>query len=152
MGVSGSGKSFIGAMLAKELGLPFMDADDYHPESNIKKMSEGIPLNDDDRAPWLKILNGLAKENKEQGCVIACSALKEKYRKQLSESLEDEVQWYYLKGDYELILKRMKAREGHFMGVNMLQSQFETLEEPENAIVLDIKDSPAEIIKRIKKQ
>ena len=150
MGVSGSGKTSVGQLLANELSIPFIDADDHHPPSNIKKMSEGIPLKDKDREPWLDRLHEIAVEHISSGCVIACSALKEIYRKRLSQSIEPSVSWIYLKGSYDLIFERMNNRAGHFMGAEMLKSQFETLEEPQNAIIIDIAGSPKVIIKNIK--
>lgn len=151
MGVSGSGKTSIGRLLAKELSVPFIDADDHHPPSNIEKMSQGIPLEDSDREPWLDILHEIAVKHLDgdSGCVIACSALKEVYRKRLSESIEANSLWVYLKGTYEQIFERMKKREGHFMGAEMLKSQFETLEEPRNAIHIDISDSLEKIVRVI---
>ncbi|MEQ8715687.1 MAG: gluconokinase [Cyclobacteriaceae bacterium] len=150
MGVSGSGKSVIGNQLAQELGLPFVDADDHHPEANIKKMAQGIPLNDNDRIPWLNRLNQLAKVKYTQGCVIACSALKEDYRLRLMYSIESRTIWIYLKGSYDQIFERMNKRVDHFMGANMLQSQFDTLEEPANAITISIADSPEIMIAKIR--
>jgi carbohydrate kinase (thermoresistant glucokinase family) len=150
MGVSGSGKTSVGRLLAKELSVLFVDADDHHPTSNIEKMSRGIPLNDADREPWLDKLNEIAQDHVNSGCVIACSALKEVYRKRLSESIESNVIWIYLKGTYDQIYGRMKERKGHFMGAKMLRSQFEALEEPENAIQMDIADSPEVLVDHIK--
>lgn len=151
MGVSGSGKSSVGQLLAHELAVPFIDADDHHPPSNIQKMSEGIPLNDEDRAPWLDILHGIAVEHIGSGCVIACSALKEIYRKQLNKSIETNILWVYLKGSYDLIFKRMNSREGHFMSAEMLKSQFDALEAPKNALDIDISHSPKTIVHKIQK-
>ena len=150
MGVSGSGKSSIGQMLAAALAVPFIDADDHHPESNIQKMSSGIPLDDVDRWPWLATINQLAKDTTDSGCVIACSALKEVYRLRLMDSIEPKVCWVFLKGTFEQILDRMNNRKDHFMGANMLRSQFETLEEPDTVLTIDITDSPAVIVQRIK--
>jgi len=150
MGVSGSGKSSVGLLLANELSVPFIDADDHHPPSNIEKMSQGIPLNDGDRAPWLDRLNELAKKNIPNGCVIACSALKEAYRSKLMQSIHEQTIWVYLKGTYDQIFDRMSKREDHYMGATMLKSQFDQLEEPDNVISLDISDSPDEIVKKIK--
>lgn len=150
MGVSGSGKSTVGHQLANSLSIPFFDGDDYHPQINIDKMSQGIPLNDLDRRPWLENLHALASKHKENGCVIACSALKEKYRKILSHSIVNDVQFVFLKGEFELIHERMKNREGHFMEPAMLQSQFDTLEEPEEAIVVDISSSLETLLSQIK--
>lgn len=150
MGVSGSGKSSIGKMLAKELNYTFIEGDDHHPESNIIKMRSGIPLTDEDRLPWLKILHASALNHKALGCVIACSALKKEYRRILSESISENVKWIYLKGSYELIHSRMQKRLGHFMKEEMLQSQFDVLEEPKNALEINIKDTQEIILENIK--
>lgn len=151
MGVSGSGKTLIGKGLAQELGIPFVDADDHHPEVNIRKMSQGIPLNDEDRIPWLDELNRLAKDHYKNGCVIACSALKEDYRFRLMKSIEPRTIWIYLKGSFDEIFARMSKRTDHFMGANMLQSQFDALEEPDNAVAVSITDAPEIMISKIKK-
>ncbi len=138
MGVSGCGKTTIGKMVAEKLGIPFYDGDDFHPQSNIEKMSRGIPLDDDDRQGWLERLNQIFI--REEPCVIACSALKPKYRDILRMS-NDSLEVAYLKGDYQTILSRLEARSGHyFKGEAMLKSQFETLVEPNEAEakVLDI--------------
>lgn len=150
MGVSGSGKSLIGEQLANHLGIPFVDADDHHPDANIQKMSHGIPLNDEDRTPWLNELNRLARNKYSRGCVMACSALKEDYRLRLMYSIESRTIWIYLKGSFDEIFERMNKRAGHFMGANILQSQFDTLEEPAHAIAISIADSPEQIITNIK--
>ena len=139
-------------MLAKELSILFIDADDHHPVSNIEKMSQGIPLNDYDREPWLDKLNQIALKNSSSGCVIACSALKERYRERLINSIEENVLWIYLQGTYAQIFQRMKNREDHFMDPEMLKSQFEALEEPANAIYMDISESPEVIIEKITSQ
>ena len=153
MGVSGVGKSTIGNLLADELKVPFFDGDDYHPEANIEKMSSGIPLNDDDRHGWLVKLNELAKEQlKNNSCVIVCSALKEKYRKLLSDGIAKQTKWVHLSGSFETIYNRMNARKDHFMPSDLLKSQFETLEAPLNAIVSNVELSPEEIIKKIKEE
>ncbi|MEP1032639.1 gluconokinase [Ekhidna sp.] len=152
MGVSGVGKTSVGRQLASELSMTFIDADDYHPPANIEKMRQAIPLNDIDRQPWLGKLNELAKNHIKSGCVMACSALKQAYRSQLIQSIETEVTWVYLKGDYDQILDRMKNRKDHFMDSVMLKSQFEALEEPENAIKIDIKESIDGIVQKIKSQ
>ena len=149
MGVSGSGKSTIGSNLAEKLHLPYFDADDYHPIENVKKMSSGKPLNDDDRQPWLEILSDkIAEWNQTGGAVLACSALKESYRSIL-QSKSKNIQFVYLKGDRDLILDRMKKRSGHYMPPELLDSQFDALEEPENTIKVSIEPSPEEIVERI---
>ena len=153
MGVSGSGKSTVGSALSKELNISFFDGDDYHPKSNIDKMSNGIPLNDQDRFGWLVTLNELAKEHLIQhGCIIVCSALKESYRALLSKGIEDKVSWVYLKGSKELLLERLNNREDHFMSSNLLQSQLDTLEEPDNALVYNISEPVEIIVKKIGKE
>lgn len=150
-GVSGCGKSTIGMLLAKELKIPFYDGDDYHPQKNIDKMSSGQSLNDNDREPWLKKINEQAKAAlTEKGCVIACSALKESYRKIICQSIQENVLMVFLKGDYKTIYKRMQNRN-HFMPPKLLQSQFDILEEPDNAIIAEITQSPNTIINFIKK-
>lgn len=138
MGVSGSGKTTLGQKLAGALGLPFFDGDDYHPPENIQKMSAGIPLGDADRQGWLQRLNQLARSHEDNGAVIACSALKERYRRLLEEGLEKRVHWVYLKGSYEELLERMAGREGHFMPAGLLKSQLETLEEPPYGIHIPV--------------
>ena len=145
MGVSGSGKTTIGKLLAEALELPFYDADDFHPQQNIEKMSAGKPLNDDDRAPWLQSLNK-EMHQWDNGGVLACSALKESYREILSKG--NTVQWIYLDGDFQAILQRMQLRE-HFMKPEMLQSQFDTLEPPSYGIKVTIDQSPEEIVTKI---
>ena len=138
MGVAGSGKSTLGNALAQKLGWEFFDADDFHSEENIAKMKAGIPLSDPDRMPWLIALNHrlLSTLEEKRHPILACSALKETYRRQLLAGTHDIV-IIHLKGTYDLIWSRIAAREGHYMKSNMLQSQFETLEEPDNALVLN---------------
>jgi len=130
MGVSGCGKSTIGKLLANEFDMPFFDGDDYHPEANIEKMAAGSPLTDDDRQGWLQRLNALSVAHKNQGAVIACSALKDAYRKILSQNLAKQVEFIYLEGTLEEISGRLQQRKNHFMPAGLLQSQFETLETP----------------------
>lgn len=150
MGVSGSGKTTIGQMLAREMNVPFFDADDFHPPANVDKMSRGEPLNDEDRAPWLDNLNELAKvQSEEKGAIITCSALKAKYRRRLEQGLTASLHWVFLDGDFDLLLSRMNQREDHFMPASLLQSQFDTLEVPKSAIKVDVAQSPEEIISEL---
>ncbi len=149
MGVSGCGKSTVGKILAGRLDLPFFDGDDYHPENNISKMRAGIPLNDSDRKGWLENLNNLASENIETGAVIACSALKKSYREILTCGLIDHCAFIYLKGSFEEISDRINKRRNHFMPPKLLQSQFNTLEEPEEGITVPIGGTPEEIADEI---
>jgi len=138
MGVSGSGKTTLGRALAARLGLPFADADDYHPATNLAKMGRGEPLDDQDRAPWLARLADLLREHAQQaGLVLACSALKRAYRQQLR-SAGASLTFVHLRGSFELIEARLDRRSGHFMPARLLRSQFEALEEPAHAIVVDV--------------
>lgn len=150
MGVSGCGKTTIGSLLARRLGWDFYDADDFHPAANVAKMAAGIPLNDDDRAPWLQTLHDLIVQSlaEHRSGVLACSALKERYRQTLLAG-SSNVQVVYLKGDFALIQSRMAARAGHYMKPEMLQSQFAALEEPVNALVVDIGLSAEVIVENI---
>lgn len=149
MGVSGSGKSTIGKVLADKLGIQFFDADDYHSKENVKKMAQGHPLNDDDRLGWLKNLNMLAKENEKIGAVIACSALKNKYRLLLQKDIANKVRFIYLQGSFKEISERLQQRKGHFMPPGLLRSQFEALEVPQEAIRVPITGTPEEIVSAI---
>lgn len=150
MGVSGSGKTTIGELLAKKLEISFFDGDNYHPEANVEKMAHGHPLNDDDRKGWLQRLNELAKEHENKGAVIACSALKKRYRKLLRQGLE-RITFVYLEGSFELISKRLAERKGHFMPPELLRSQFEALEIPGDAISVSVAATPTEIVTDIMK-
>jgi len=144
-GVSGSGKTTIGKLLSLKTALPFFDADDFHPAANKEKMKAGHALTDDDRAQWLQRLNSLAVEqSKLKGAVIACSALKEKYRTVLAKGIAKPV-WIFLNGEYDLIRQRMKQRD-HYMPVALLRSQFEDLEVPSSAFTVDIKNDPGKIV------
>jgi carbohydrate kinase (thermoresistant glucokinase family) len=125
MGVSGSGKSTLGSLLSKALGVPFLDGDDFHPESNVKKMSSGIALTDEDRWPWLEKCAEAMLENGNS--VLACSSLKRSYRDKIRELVKDVV-FVHLDGTKELLTERMSRREGHFMKKDMLESQLATLE------------------------
>ena len=150
MGVSGSGKTTVGKKLSERMAVPFFDADDFHSPANKEKMKMGQPLTDEDRAEWLNTMNELAKEQmKKKGAIIACSALKEKYRKVLSGGINIPLFWIFLRGNYELIQKRMQARTDHYMPPSLLASQFEALEIPGQAITIDISDEPDKIVESI---
>ncbi|TAI49056.1 gluconokinase [Flagellimonas allohymeniacidonis] len=149
MGVSGTGKTTVGKLLGKALDIPFFDGDDYHPETNVQKMSAGIPLNDQDREGWLLTLNELAQKHRSSGAVIACSALKESYRKILRKDLDNHLEFVFLQGSFELIKKRMESRKDHFMPAALLKSQFDTLEPPNDAITLSITNDPEMLVSQI---
>jgi gluconokinase len=151
MGVSGSGKTTIGRMLAERLDWSFYDGDDYHPPANVAKMAAGIPLNDEDRAGWLEALASLIRKALERGenGVLACSALKQVYRDALRRVDQERVRFVYLKGSYELILTRMESRGKHYMKPEMLESQFAILEEPEGVLTMDIALPEVEIVRGI---
>jgi gluconokinase len=151
MGVSGCGKTTIGQALAAHLNCPFYDGDDFHSPENVAKMASGVPLNDADRAPWLESLAGLIREHLARGeaAVLASSALKKRYRDQLR--VDDRVQFIFLDGDFDLIWGRMQARQDHYMKAEMLQSQFNALERPDEneAIQIDIDQSVEDILKEL---
>jgi gluconokinase len=153
MGVSGCGKTSVGKALATRLGWDFYDGDDFHPPANIEKMSCGIPLNDDDRRPWLAALHDLiaACLKEARPGVLACSALKERYRQALLAG-NAGVQIVYLKGSYALIQARMAGRPGHYMKPGMLWSQFDTLEPPADALTMDISLPVEAIVEKIVKE
>ena len=152
-GVSGTGKSTIGKLLSDKLHLPFFDGDDFHPESNVKKMRSGKPLNDQDRKPWLKLLaNELALWEHNNGAVLACSALKESYRKILASQCSNEVNWIMLNGSAELLTERLEQRQGHFMGTKLLQSQLDTLELPDYGVIIDVQQTINEIVADVSKK
>jgi gluconokinase len=142
MGVAGSGKTTVGQALAKKLGVPFFDGDNFHTPANVDKMAAGMPLNDGDRSGWLAGLADLIRASLTRGesGVLACSALKKKYRMLLRAAAPDggQVRFVFLQGSYELILARMERRRDHYMQPGMLQSQFDALEEPSDAITVDI--------------
>ncbi len=148
MGVSGSGKSSVGRRLARRLRADFADADDYHPPANVAKMAAGTPLDDDDRRPWLERLHALIAEHLADGCtlVLACSALKERYRAALAGG-DPRVHFVYLAGDYATIEARMRRRRTHYMKAAMLRSQFDALEEPRNAIRLDVRRTLPQVLR-----
>lgn len=153
MGVSGCGKTTVGSLLAKQLGWAYHEGDAFHTAENIDKMSKGVSLDDDDRGPWLAAIKEAIDKcvDEASDAVIACSALRRKYRRTLSADIVD-IRFVYLKGNFESIRERMKSRDRHYMKANMLESQFSSLEEPEDAIEIDIGSSPPDIVERIKSQ
>jgi gluconokinase len=150
MGVSGCGKTVVGQRLSQLLGRPFFDGDDYHPAGNIAKMASCIPLDDEDRRTWLANLHDLITRHLANGqsLLMACSALKQKYRDQLVAGSTGTI-FVFLKGDFELIFERMQTRSGHYMKAEMLRSQFEALEEPTNALTVSIDKNVDAIAKEI---
>lgn len=151
MGVVGAGKTTVGMLLAQKLGRQFADADDFHPKENIEKISQGIPLTDSDRAPWLAALRHTIEKWNAEGwnVVLACSALKRSYREELEAG---PVQFVYLKGDYDLISRRLRSRQGHFASELILRSQLADLEEPQDAITVTVDESPDEVVSEIIRQ
>ncbi|AMV30122.1 Thermoresistant gluconokinase [Gemmata sp. SH-PL17] len=154
MGVSGSGKSTIGKILAEQLEWTFVEADDYHPPANVEKMRRGQPLTDEDRRPWLRELRDRidAACARGENVVLACSALKHAYQDYLERNEPECVQYVYLHGSEELIRQRLAARKGHFMNPTLLHSQFEALEPPADAIRVDIAPAPEVIAAEVKKK
>jgi gluconokinase len=152
MGVSGSGKTTVGRLLAEELGWSFSDADEFHSAANRSKLASGVPLSDEDRRPWLERLRSAIKTwiGENRSTVLACSALKSGYRRHLVRGLEDRVRFVYLKGSFELIERRLAGRNDHFMNGALLANQFEVLEEPSEALVVNIDDSPDRIVAHIR--
>jgi gluconokinase len=149
MGVAGSGKTTIGEMLADAIPCPFLEGDSLHSRANVEKMSRGVPLTDADRAPWLSAIHARMVDafNRGESLVVGCSALKQSYRAILGDDVP--VTWVYLKGSSELIQARMAHRTNHFMKANMVASQFAALEEPLDALVIDISQPPDAIVERI---
>jgi len=150
MGVSGSGKSLIGATLARALGVEFVEGDDYHPPENVRRMASGIPLSDEDRAGWLRSLAGRIREARGAGTglVMSCSVLKRSYRDVLRDGARD-VRFVFLRGPRDLIAERVAGRRGHYMPSSLLDSQIATLQEPspdEDAWVCDIRKSPSDLV------
>ncbi len=150
MGVTGSGKSTVGNLLAKQLGWRFFEGDDFHSPDNIQKLRRGEPLSDEDRKPWLEAIREAIRTAIDRGenAVIACSALKKSYRKVLQ--IDGQVSFVYLKASIALIQERLKNRVGHFMNPSLIQSQFATLEEPGEGLQIDAGLSPAEIVQVIR--
>ena len=150
MGVVGAGKTTVGRLLAAELGWEFVDADSFHSPANVEKIRLGIPLDDADRAPWLHAIREAIDRwiAKKQNVVLACSALKRIYREELDGG--PDVRLVYLKGTYETIHQRLGLRQGHFATEKLLASQFAILEEPEDGVVVDVEQSPEDIVKEIR--
>ncbi len=146
MGVSGAGKSTIGRRLAERLGIPFLDADEFHPPENVAKMAAGTPLTDADRGPWLELLN--AKLRREPSAVLACSALKESYRQRLADGVQD-FRVVYLKGSPELLRQRVAGRKHKYMPASLLDSQLATLEPPQAALEIDVSATPEACVQAI---
>ena len=150
MGVTGAGKTTVGRLLAENLGWPYFDADDFHSAENVEKMRRGIALDDSDRQPWLDSLRTLLREQLTRGepAVLACSALKESYRQKLK--IDERVKFIYLKGEFELIKRRLAMRQNHYMTTALLHSQFATLEEPADAFTINVSQPPDEIVAEIR--
>lgn len=152
-GVSGSGKTTIGKMLSKQTEIPFYDADDYHPKRNLEKMKAGHPLDDGDREIWLESMAAEMSDWEQRGgAVLACSALKEKYRKKLDDGSSSDIIWIMLEGSYDLIKERMESRKDHFFDASLLQSQFAIYERPSYGYCISIDDTPKNIVDNIIKQ
>lgn len=152
MGVTGAGKTTVGSLLAAQSGWEFADADSFHPASNVEKMSHGIALTDADRAPWLAAMRASIERwiSEKKSAVLACSALKRSYRQELL--ISPEVRLVYLRGSYESIARQLRARHGHFATEAILADQFANLEEPQDAIVIDIGQDPTTMVKQIRVQ
>jgi gluconokinase len=147
MGVAGTGKSTVGKRLAASLHLPFIEGDAFHSAANIEKMSHGEPLTAEDRAPWLDRINRELRRHDSAGAVLACSALTESSRRRLTKGVAG-VRFVLLRGDEDVLRARLKARKGHFAGANLLASQLATLEEPDDAVVVDVDAPPDEVFAR----
>jgi gluconokinase len=153
MGVAGAGKTAVGRRLAEALGWRFLDGDDFHLPASVAKMAAGIPLADEERAPWLERLRGLVAESlaREEDMVLAASALKQRYRERLTVDPE-RVQWVYLSAPREVIASRLASRTGHFMPPSLLDSQLAALEVPEDALQVDVTPDPDTVVQTIRSQ
>jgi gluconokinase len=149
MGTTGAGKTTIGKLLAARLNWIFLDADDFHPPANIEKMHNGIPLTDADRWPWLNNIHSELQRLAHAGksVVLACSALKQSYRDLLSAALDLRV--VYLRGSYDLMRQHIESRHGHFAGESILAGQFADLEEPHDALILDVSHSAEQLVTEV---
>jgi gluconokinase len=152
MGVTGTGKSTVGKLLAAQVDWTFVEGDDFHPKANVEKMRLGIPLNDDDRKPWLDAIHRRLDQAGQRGenVVLACSALKHSYQHYLADYSAETVRFVYLFGSPEVIRQRLASRTGHFMNPALLASQFEVVEPPEDAIRVDIIQPPPAIVAEIR--
>lgn len=152
-GVAGAGKTTIGTLLAEALDIPFFDADDFHPASNIEKMAKGLPLDEEDREPWLEALaSNLPVWQQEGGAVLACPGLKESHRAALSSRCGGNIQWILLTASESLLAERLASRRGHFFDRNLLGSQLDMLEIPDYGWQIDVESSPQDIVNTILKR
>jgi gluconokinase len=152
MGVTGAGKTTIGELLASRLGWHFADADQFHPKSNVAKMARGVALTDADRAPWLSAMRSAIQQwiSQNRSAVLACSALKQAYRDELK--VGPDVRFVYLRGNYDVVAEQLRMRHGHFATETILADQFATLEEPKDAIVIDVGGDPESMVAQIRAQ
>jgi 6-phosphogluconate dehydrogenase len=150
-GVAGSGKSSVGALLAQQLGSSFYDGDEFHPEANIEKMRRGVALNDADRAPWLQSIHDFIVARLQlESLVLACSALKQQYRDVLEQGIPpSQLQWVHLQGDFDIVYPRIQQRAGHFMPLELLQSQYDTYEAPRSGLKIDVNQPLVSIVEKI---
>jgi gluconokinase len=151
MGTTGAGKTTVGTLLAQKLGWKFLDADDFHSPENVEKMRSGIPLTDADRAPWLAAIHAelVRQSAATRNVVLGCSALKQKYRDVLARDID--LRLVYLKGSYDTMRQHIEARHGHFAGESILAAQFADLEEPRDAIIVDVRKTPEIIVKELQR-
>ena len=155
MGVSGSGKTTVGELLAKYLNLPFFDGDDFHSAANVAKMAAGHPLTDADRHDWLSSLAvHLGEWEQASGAVLACSALREAYRQTLQAGAHEPLRWVFLDGSRDLLESRLESRQGHYMKASMLDSQLATLEKPTYGLRVELQpdETPAQVVARVEAQ
>jgi gluconokinase len=155
MGPAGAGKTTVGNLLAESLGWRFLEADVFHSAENIARMRRGVPLTDKDRAPWLRAIHDALRDARASGTrvVLACSALKEEYRRALiPDNATDEVRFVYLRAPETVLRERLEHRTGHYAGMELLASQLETLEEPRDALWVDASCAPSEIVARIRRE